>query len=237
MTLSEHEVAQGYKQVDDRSVYVRLPLLTGPLAPSGTEPGADLLVWTTMPWTFVATTAAVVGPDIRYVLARGGRAGDRPVVLAEERLAAALGEGAEVIREVALDELVGMRYQGPFDLVGPGSPADPEGDPASWRIVVVGDFVVTDQGSGIVSTGAAFGADDMRVARANGLPVVNPVGRDGRFDDTVGPYAGMGVREADPLIVRDLEQASLLVFAHDYTHTYPFCWRCDTALIYYAKPW
>ncbi|MCP3803493.1 isoleucine--tRNA ligase [Allokutzneria sp. A3M-2-11 16] len=229
--LSEHEVAQGYQQVDDRSVYVRLPLLTGPLAQD-----VDLLVWTTMPWTFVATTAAVVGPDIRYVLARGGRAGERPVVVAEERVTAALGADAEIIREVSLDELVGARYRGPFDLVGPGSPADPDGDPASWRTVVVDDFVTTDQGSGIVSTGAAFGADDMRVARNNGMPVVNPVGRDGRFDDTAGPYAGMDVREADASIVRDLEDAGLLVFEHDYSHTYPFCWRCRTALIYYAKP-
>lgn len=242
-SLSEHEVAQGYRQIDDLSVYVRLPLLTGPLAPGGRglegtdrESGASLLVWTTMPWTFVSTTAAVIGTDIRYVLARGGRAGDRPVVVAEQRLTAALGDGAEALREVALDEIVGMRYQGPFDLVGPGSPADPAGDPTSWRIVVTGDFVTTHQGSGIVSTGAAFGVDDMRIAKENGLPIVNPVGRDGRFLPTAGPYAGMHVRDADTPIVRHLEQAGLLVYEHRHTHTYPFCWRCDTALIYYAKP-
>ena len=241
--LSDHEVAQGYRDVEDVSVYVRLPLLTGPLSPGGTglddrdrEHGASLLVWTTMPWTFIATTAAVVGADIRYVLARGGHAGDRPVVLAEERLDAALGEGAEVIRPIGLDEILGARYQGPFDLVGPGSPAEPDGDPASWRLVVTGDFVTTDQGSGIVSTGAAFGVDDLRVAKDNGLPVVNPVAPDGRFDATTGPYSGLHVRVADEQIVKDLRSSGLLVHAHSYAHSYPFCWRCDTALLYYAKP-
>jgi isoleucyl-tRNA synthetase len=171
--LSDHEVSQGYRDVEDLSVFVRLPLLTGPLA----SVGASLLVWTTMPWTFVSTTAAVVGKDIEYVLARGGRAGRDPVVLAADSLGAALGSSAEVIRRVSLAEIVGARYRGPFDYVGPGSASDPGGDPASWRVVVIGDFLTAGQGSGIVSTGAAFGEDDMRVARENGLPVVNPVTR------------------------------------------------------------
>src|SRR5207245_3640510 len=102
--------------------------------------GADLLIWTTMPWTLVPATLAVVSPELRYVLARGGSAGDRPVVVAADRLPVVLGEDAKVIRDVSIAELVGARYRGPFNFVGPGSTDDPEGDPSSWRFVVVGDF-------------------------------------------------------------------------------------------------
>ncbi|MGH2557041.1 MAG: class I tRNA ligase family protein, partial [Actinomycetota bacterium] len=123
--LSDHEVAQGYAPTEDPSIYVRLPLLTGPLA----DEGADLLIWTTMPWTLVPNTLAVVGPDIRYVLARGGRAGDRPVVVASERIEESLGEDAEIVREVSLDVLVGARFSWRFDLVGPGSASYPLCDP------------------------------------------------------------------------------------------------------------
>jgi len=236
--LSDHEVSQGYREVEDLSVFVRLPLLTGLLSAQQGKggAGASLLVWTTMPWTFISATAAVIGKDIRYVLAQGGRAGDHLVVLAADRVDAALGAGAEVIRDVSVDEITGACYEGPFGYVGPGSASDPGGDPASWRIVVVGDFVTTDHGSGIVSTGAAFGEDDMRVARDNGLPVVNPVRPDGRFDERCGPYAGLDVRAADPRIVDDLRRSGLLVHSHGYRHSYPFCWRCQTPLLYYAKP-
>jgi isoleucyl-tRNA synthetase len=230
--LSDHEVAQGYEQTEDPSIYVRLPLLTGPLA----EEGADLLVWTTMPWTLVPNTLTVVGEGIRYVLARGGLAGDRPVVVAADRLEASLGVGAEVIRDAPLDQLVGARYRAPFDLIGPGSPSDPGGDPASWRFVLVGDFVRTDEGTGIVHTGAAFGEDDLRVAREQGVPIVNPVDGEGRFDERCGPYAGMYIRDADEHIIDDLRKAGLLVWSGRYTHSYPFCWRCGTPLIYYARP-
>jgi isoleucyl-tRNA synthetase len=230
--LSDAEVSLGYAETEDPSVYVRLPVLTGRLA----DDAADLLIWTTMPWTLVPNTLAVVGEGIRYVLARGGRAGERPVVVAAERLEESLGEGAEVIRDVRMDELVGARYRAPFDLVGPGSPADPEGDPSSWRFVVVGDFVRIDEGTGIVHTGAAFGEDDLRVAREQGVPIVNPVDGEGRFDERCGPYAGMYIRDADEHIIEDLREAGLLVWAGRHTHSYPFCWRCGTPLIYYARP-
>jgi isoleucyl-tRNA synthetase len=230
--LSDAEVAMGYAQAEDPSIYVRFPLSSGPLA----EVGADLLVWTTMPWTLVPATLAVVSPDLRYVLARGGRAGDRPVILAADRVEVALGEGAEIVREVSLDELVGARYRGPFDLIGPGSLDDPEGDPTSWRFVVLGDFVKADEGTGVVHTGAAYGQDDLRIAQEHGVPVVKPVDGEGRFDRRVGPYAGMYVREADKPIIEDLRKAGLLLSSGTYTHTFPFCWRCDTPLIYMARP-
>ena len=234
--LSDHEVAQGYREVEDLSVFVRLPIISGPLASAHDGGPIDLLVWTTMPWTFVATTAAVIGPNIDYVVAQGGAAGERPVVIARNLVTAVLGEDARSVRDVDISDLLGQRYQGPFDLVGPGSPADPSGDPASWRIIVAGDFVTLDQGSGIVSTGAAFGEDDMRVAKEAGLPVVNPVNTDGTFNADCGPFAGLDVREADASIVAALEDNGLLVRSHWYKHSYPFCWRCATPLIYYAKP-
>jgi isoleucyl-tRNA synthetase len=229
--LSDHEVALGYEETDDPSIYVRLPLITGPLADR-----ADLLIWTTMPWTLIPNTLVAVGPDIRYVLATGGRAGERPVVLAANRIEEALGPGARVIRDVSLEELVGSRYRAPFELVGPGSPSDPQGDPASWRFVVVGDFVRTDEGTGIVHTGAAFGEDDLRLAREHRAPVVNPVDPEARFDGRAGPYAGMYIRDADAHIIEDLRSAGLLLWSGTYRHSYPFCWRCGTPLVYYARP-
>jgi isoleucyl-tRNA synthetase len=229
--LSDHEVAQGYREADDPSIYVRFPVLTGPLA----EEDVDLLIWTTMPWTLVPATLAVVGREIRYIVVRGGRAGDRPVVLAAGRMDEALGEGAEIVREVDLPEMVGARYRAPFDFVGPGSVDDPGGDPASWRFVVAADFVKTDEGTGIVHTGAAFGEDDMRVAREHGVPVVKPVDPEGRFDERCGPYAGTFVRDADARIIEGLREAGLLVHAGTHRHTFPFCWRCDTPLLYYAR--
>jgi isoleucyl-tRNA synthetase len=228
--LSDAEVALGYREVEDPSIYVRFPILTGALAGE-----ADLLVWTTMPWTLVPATLAVVSEELTYVVAHGGAAGDRPVVLAANRVDDVLGDGARVVRRVGLDELLGSRYRAPFDLVGPGSPSDPDGDPATWRFVVAGDFVRADEGTGVVHTGAAFGEDDLRTARANDVSVVNPVDAEGRFDERVTPYAGLWVREADPLIIEDLRRADLLLAAGTYTHPFPFCWRCDTPLLYYAR--
>ncbi|MEC3980521.1 isoleucine--tRNA ligase [Amycolatopsis sp. H20-H5] len=239
-TLSDHEVAQGYAETKDLSVYTRLPLLTGPLAPGGEGVGGDLagaslLVWTTMPWTVIFSSLAVVGADIHYVLARGGRAGGHLVVLAAERVVPVLGPTAEVLRDVAVEELVGARYRGPFEYVGPGSPDDPDGDPASWRYVVAGDFVSTSTGSGIVSTAPAYGEDDMRVAKENGVKVINGVGADGHLDDRIGPYAGMYIRDATEQVVADLRERDLAVHIELYQHSFPFCWRCDTPLVYYAK--
>jgi isoleucyl-tRNA synthetase len=240
-SLSDHEVALGFAQTDDLSVYLRLPLVTGPLSPGapgvdGDPEGASLLIWTTLPWTVVFSTLSVIGKDIKYVLARGGRAGDHLVVLAADLVSESLGAGAEVIREVAHHELLGARYRAPFEFVGPGSPDDPTGDPASVRFVVAGDFVTTDHGTGIVSTAPAYGEDDMRVARENDLPVVNYVDAAGNFDSRVGPYAGLYVRDVNLRVVEDAERLGLLVHKHMYTHTFPFCWRCRTPLLYYAKP-
>jgi len=239
--LSDHEVAQGYEETDDLSVYARLPLITGPLAPGGegvggSPEGASLLIWTTVPWTILFSSLAVIGTDIRYVLARGGRARNHLVVLAADLVEDVLGPEAEVIRDVHVDELLGSRYRGAFEIIGPGTPADPDGDPTSWRFVVAGDFVTTAHGTGIVSTAPSFGEDDMRVARGHDVPIVNAVDTAGRLDERMGRYAGVYVRDANPMVLDDLRESGLLVHSGMYRHVYPFCWRCATALIYYAKP-
>jgi isoleucyl-tRNA synthetase len=223
--LSDHEVAQGYAQAVDPSVYVRFPVLEGELA----EIGASLLIWTTTPWTLISNTAVAIGKDIRYVAARVP--GDEfPVVLAADLVPAVLGEEAVIEREVPFDSLVGVHYRGPFDYVEPDEPND------GWRSVTVADFVTTTDGTGIVHMAPAFGEDDMKVAREYGLPVVNPVDLEGRFDDRVTDFAGQFVKEADPGIIEALRAQGVLLKAGDYTHTYPFCWRCKTPLLYYAKP-
>jgi isoleucyl-tRNA synthetase len=231
--LSDHEVAQGYATAVDPSVYVRFPVAEGWLA----EAGASLLVWTTTPWTLLANTAVAVGPGIRYVLARarmpssseavGHEYDDYPVVLAADLVEAALGEGAMVHREVAVEELQGLHYRGPYEVLSPDPAAD-------WRYVTLADFVTTSEGTGIVHLAPAFGEDDMRVGREHDLPVLNPVDLEGRF--RVGPFAGRFVKDADAEIVADLRARGLLLRAGLHSHTYPFCWRCQTPLLYYAKP-
>jgi isoleucyl-tRNA synthetase len=228
--LSDAEVALGYEEIDDPSVFVRFPLLDGPLA----ERGASMVVWTTTPWTLPSNTACAVGPDVRYQLVRTSAFGvqDELLVLAADLREAVLGEDTphEVVEELAADDLVGLHYEGPFSF------ATETGDPGSddWRYVVAADFVTTTDGSGIVHLAPAFGADDMEVGRRHGLPVVNPVDRSGRFD--TGPWAGEFVKDADAGITRDLQERGLLLVSRTYRHTYPFCWRCKRPLLYYAKP-
>jgi isoleucyl-tRNA synthetase len=225
--LSDAEVALGYEEIDDPSVFVRFPLLDGPLG----ERGASMVVWTTTPWTLPSNTACAVGPDVRYQLVRTSAFGvqDELLVLAADLREAVLGEDTphEVVEELAADDLIGLHYEGPFSF------ATPEVG-TSWRYVVAADFVTTTDGSGIVHLAPAFGADDMEVGRRHGLPVVNPVDRSGRFD--TGPWAGEFVKDADAGITRDLQERGLLLVSRTYRHTYPFCWRCKRPLLYYAKP-
>ncbi|QBI18122.1 isoleucine--tRNA ligase [Egibacter rhizosphaerae] len=228
--LSDHEVAQGYAQTDDPSVHVRLPVRTGPLA----EEGAALLVWTTTPWTLISNTAVAVGPDVRYVLADAGAHGR--VVLAADLVERVLGEDVHVVRDVGIDELAGAAYQGPFELVGPGTGYQEGESGSDWRTVTTADFVTTEEGTGLVHLAPAFGADDLEAATALDVPVVNPVDDEGRFTSGITPFAGQFVKDADPAITADLDARGLLVASGTYTHTYPFCWRCDTPLLYTAKP-
>jgi isoleucyl-tRNA synthetase len=211
--LSSHEVALGYEEVDDPSVYVRFPLADAP--------GESLLVWTTTPWTLPANQAAAVNPDVRYAAVE--RDGET-LILAEGLVEHVLGDGARVVRTLPAAELEGRSYEPPFPFL-----------PGAHRVVLA-DFVTTEDGTGIVHIAPAFGEDDMATGRVHGLGAPNPVGPDGRFTQDVGPFAGRPVKEADPDLIEDLRSRGLLLRADTYRHAYPHCWRCGTALIYYAKP-
>ena len=217
-TLSDHEVAQGYETVVDPSVTVRFPLLGGVAG----EPDVDLLVWTTTPWTLVSNTAVAVRPDVDYVVARTERG---VFVVAEPLVAKVLGESAVVLAAVPGADLVGRRYRRPFDLV----------DVPDAHVVVAADYVTTDDGTGLVHLAPAFGADDLAVCRAAGLPVVNPIGGDGRFLDGVPEVGGLFFKDADPVLVADLERRGLLFRSEPFEHSYPHCWRCHTPLMHYAQ--
>ncbi len=219
--LSDHELAQGYETVTDPSVYVRFPLTSGPLAGR-----ASLLVWTTTPWTLVSNTAVAVNPEVTYVVATDGT---ETLVVAEPLLAETLGEGWEVLETVRGADMERWEYTRPFDLVE--FPADV---PAHY--VVLGDYVTTEDGSGLVHQSPAFGEEDMAVCRRYGLPVVNPVKTDGHFADDVPLVGGQFFKHADADLVSDLEARGLLFRHVAFEHSYPHCWRCHTALMYYAQP-
>jgi isoleucyl-tRNA synthetase len=218
--LSDHEVAQGYTDVIDPSVYVRLRVTSGPLA----ERGASLLVWTTTPWTLVSNVAVAVNPDVGYALARFDA---RLVVVAEDLVEAALGEGAEILKRLPGRDLEHTSYQAPFDLVEV---------PGQAHFVVLADYVTTEDGTGLVHTAPAFGAEDMAVGRRYGLPVVNPLTPDGRFRDDVPLVGGMFFKDADARLIEELAARGTLHRHLPYRHSYPLCWRCDTPLLYYALP-
>jgi len=208
-----------YRDVTEPSIYVRFPV-------DGRD--YDLLVWTTTPWTLPSNVAAAVGPQISYVRVRAPEGG-RDLVLARARVGDVLGDDTEIVGEIAATELVGARYEPPFSLV------PVEGERAFT--VVADEFVTLDDGSGIVHLAPAFGEIDREVGEREGLPIVNPVNDAARFDAVLGPpYAGRFVKDADPALIDALGAAGKLVKAVDYTHSYPHCWRCDTPLIYWAKP-
>jgi isoleucyl-tRNA synthetase len=218
--LSDHELAQGYETVTDPSVYVRFPLTSGPWE------GAALLVWTTTPWTLVSNTAVAVHPGVDYVLVE--HEGER-LVVARPLVAAVLGDGTTETASLPGAEMERWTYQRPFELV-----TFPEGEPAHF--VVLADYVTTEDGTGLVHQSPAFGADDMAVCRAYGLPVVNPVRPDGHFADDVALVGGQFFRHANADLTADLDSRGLLFRHLPYEHSYPHCWRCHTALLYYAQP-
>jgi isoleucyl-tRNA synthetase len=224
--LSDAEVAMGYQDIEDLTAYVGLPATSGTLA----EEGAELLVWTTQPWTLVPNVSVVVGPDIPYLLVEAqqdGRA--RKLVVAAELVEQAVGPDAKVLRPVPLEELVGTRYQRAFDMI----PVSEEEAERGWK-VVADPYVTTTDGSGLVQTSPAYGAEDLAVGQQHGTPILHPVQADGRFGPETGWLAGRPVKEADAEIVEDLRRRGLLWRSEKHRHAYPHCWRCGTALLYYA---
>ena len=222
-TLSDHELAQGYETVTDPSVYVRLPVTSGPLA--SPEHPTSLLVWTTTPWTLVSNTAVAVHPDVEYVVATDGQ---ERLVVAESLVEGALGEGWKTTGErFEGSEMERWTYQRPFELVAFDEPA---------HFIVLADYVTVEDGTGLVHQAPAFGADDMTICRTYDLPVVNPVRPDGTFESDLDLIGGVFFKTADKTLVRDLKDRGLLFRHQVYEHSYPHCWRCHTALLYYAVP-
>jgi isoleucyl-tRNA synthetase len=226
--LSDHEVAQGYQTVTDPSVYVRFPVTSGRLA----ELEAKLLVWTTTPWTLVSNTAVAVNPGVTYVAARAAiEGGDSEVLVVAEPLLSVLGDDVEVLDRFPGTALEHTTYARPFDFV-----AFPDSDGPGAHYVGVADYVTIDSGTGLVHQSPAFGAEDMLVAKKYGLPVVNPVRPDGTFEEDLPLVGGQFFKSADKALVQDLRERGLLFRELPYEHSYPHCWRCDTALLYYALP-
>jgi isoleucyl-tRNA synthetase len=233
--LSSHEVALGYHEVEDPSVYVRLPVRTaanGAPNPEGggveeggpVQEGDALLVWTTTPWTLITNAAVAAGPEIEYARAR---VGDEVLILARERVETVLGEGAEVLDTFPGTELAGTGYEPPFDYITDFGPRS--------HTVLLADFVATDEGTGLVHTAIAFGEDDFRLGEQYGITLQNPVTPEGTFDQRVTDFEGRSVKEADADIVAALEEKGRLLRSESYVHAYPHCWRCETPLLYYAK--
>jgi len=224
--LSSHEVALGYRDVTDPSVYVRLAV-TGPVGPL--RRGDELVVWTTTPWTLVSNAAVAVDPALEYVRARvPGR--QAAAVVARALMERVLGEGAEVLESFAGADIVGSRYEPPFAFIG-GEAYGEKG-----HTVLEADFVTAQDGTGLVHTAIAFGEDDFRLGAEHGLNVINPVRPDGTYDERIGPFAGRYVKETEADLIADLRARDRLLRAEDYEHSYPHCWRCGTPLLYYAKP-
>lgn len=216
-TLSSHEVAQGYKEIVDPSVYVRFPLIE--------EENTSFLVWTTTPWTLPSNLALAVAADVDYAFARTG---NETLVLASELLDAALGDASyEVVRTVKGADLLGSRYRRPFDYLS----VDAEN---AWQVHAA-EFVTTEDGTGIVHIAPAYGVDDLALGQQAGLPVVHGVGLDGNFLPEVTPVAGIFFKDADPVLVDELKKNGTLWRKQDYRHNYPHGWRTGDPLIYYAK--
>jgi isoleucyl-tRNA synthetase len=220
--LSDHELAQGYETVTDPSVYVRFPITSGPLQ----ELGAALLVWTTTPWTLVSNTAIAVNPTVTYAVASVTHEEKSEVLVVAEPLLEKLQGEVEILSRILGKDLERTTYSRPFDFV----------EIPDAHYVVLADYVTTEDGTGLVHQSPAFGADDLQVCRAYGLPVVNPVAPDGRFLADVALVGGMFFKDADKPLVKELKARGVLYRHQPYEHSYPHCWRCHTALIYYAQP-
>jgi len=220
--LSDHELAQGYETIQDPSVFVRFPATSGKLA----ELKATLLVWTTTPWTLVANTAVAVNPKVTYQVIEvvNDEKTERLVVAAD--LASVLGDEGKVIATFKGSELEHTKYARPFDFV----------EINDSHYVVLADYVTVEDGTGLVHQSPAFGADDLEVCRKYNLPVINPISPDGHFLKEVPLVGGVFFKEADKALIKDLKARGLMFKSLQFEHSYPHCWRCHTALMYYAQP-
>ncbi|HET6846570.1 MAG TPA: isoleucine--tRNA ligase, partial [Anaerolineales bacterium] len=218
--LSDHEVAQGYEDVTEPSVFVRMPLVD--------RPETSLLVWTTTPWTLPGNVAVAANPDVDYVTVEREQNGEAEKLILAKDLVPVIfkNEPVKIIDTFKGRKLKGLKYRPLFTFMPPDKPA---------HFVVLGEFVTTEDGSGLVHMAPAFGSEDMDMATRHDLPVLMTVLPDGTFAQEVTPWRGMFIKKADPLILEDLRARGLVLRVQDHTHSYPFCWRCHTPLMYYAR--
>ena len=217
--LSSHEVAQGYKEVKETSATVRFRV-----------PGEEntyFLAWTTTPWTLPSNVSLCVNPDVTYAYVRVD--GKETFIMAKDLIEAVLeGHDTEIIKEVVGRELEYKHYEPLFECTRKAA----GGKDAFY--VMVDDYVTTTDGTGIVHNAPAFGEDDYRVCKKYDLPFVQMVDSKGEMCGGT-PWDGVFVKKADPMVLKDLDERGLLFAAPRFEHSYPFCWRCDTPLIYYAR--
>jgi isoleucyl-tRNA synthetase len=216
--LSSHEVAQGYEDVADPSIYFTCPI-------SGDEK-RSFLVWTTTPWTLPSNAALALHPELTYaeVEHEGGR-----LILAETRVEALLGETARIVARHRARDLAGVRYEPPFRLLPVTAAAE-----HAWQVVLE-DFVTAEDGTGIVHLAPAFGADDYAAGQRHQLPLLRPVDDTGRFHESVPLVGGQFVKDADEPLVSDLRSRGRVFRYTTEMHTYPHCWRCRSPLLYMAR--
>ncbi len=220
--LSSHELALGYKEVKDPSIYVKFKIK---------DSVESLLVWTTTPWTLISNVALCVGSDIDYVRVSHAESGEL-LILARSRLQVLLEKNEEgeslwrVVAELKGGDLEGLEYEPLFTYIQP--------EKKCWY-VTAGSFVSTEDGTGIVHIAPAFGADDYEIAKAYDLPMLQPVARNGCFTAEVSDYEGMFFKDTDPLIIKQLKASGKLYRKEIITHTYPYSWRYDVPVIYYAR--
>ncbi|MDD5809507.1 MAG: isoleucine--tRNA ligase [Clostridiales bacterium] len=217
--LSSHEVAQGYKEVKETSATVRFRVPD--------EENTFFLAWTTTPWTLPSNVSLCVNPDVTYAYVRVD--GKETLIMAKDLIETVLeGHETEIVKEVLGKELEYKHYEPLFECTRKAA----GGKDAFY--VMVDDYVTTTDGTGIVHNAPAFGEDDYRVCRRYGLPFVQMVDSKGEMCGGT-PWDGVFVKKADPMVLRDLDERGLLFAAPKFEHSYPFCWRCDTPLIYYAR--
>ncbi len=222
--LSSHEVAQGYRDVDDPSLTFLAPVLSEDGSPDPDR--RAFLVWTTTPWTVPSNTGLAVHPELVYAeVERDGRR----LIVAESLVGPVLGEDSTVVARRKGRELAGLRYQRPLDLVPAPS------DVMNGWTVVAEDFVSAEDGTGIVHMAPAYGSDDYAAGQRHGLPMLNPIDDAGRFVESVPLVGGLFVKDADPLLVERLRERGMLFHIGTVVHNYPHCWRCDSPLLYVAR--
>jgi isoleucyl-tRNA synthetase len=214
--LAGYEVTDEYRIIKDYSIYVKLPIVD--------KPGEFLLVWTTTPWTLPANEGVMVHPDMIYVVIE---VGDEKLIIAKERLSPVLGEKPyKILQELKGQELLGIFYVPPLL-----DETHQKTGGKLHRVFLSSEYVTMTDGTGLVHMAPGHGEEDFEVGERNGLPILSPVDASGHFTPEAGKYAGLQVREANPVIVKDLEAKRLLFREETIEHSYPHCWRCKTPLI------